>query len=511
MKISSVNWFRHSEKEPQENRPRKPNKSKVKSLWGQEFPLAKRGLDEGHVVAYVEELSGSYDAAMEKLKQVSSPSELATRAILEAERLGETIKQEVRREAAEQASRIIFQAEERAKWITEEADDAAARKLEEARRQSAELVNSFKEKTTLAEREAGLLVPQQVASIQAALRTAIGNAYGEIRRDLESLERQIRATEGEPPASIQTPSPEDVTTGKEHMDGTNGASGPLDGVPLVIELPPETTEIKHLEADLSVQEREPVEFLPSLPKDRTLHMDVGQREKGEAQQESGDSATITGPVGYLPETLKVTPDEIEPSHVEQEQLPAEPLPGGSSMRPGENGAKQNDEDDWNRDDLREMILESLKQATPMPHDDEPEEKPGPSEPAEDHAPNGLDDESHRQGVKLCEGYVELVVPPEKDHQEASTYLAKLSELFMRVKQIPGASILATGGSEAEGNTIAVYFQNPVSLSQMLTGISIWEGDQYPGNGDFHRGSLLGRLKSGKGSESPGKKRVFVTL
>ena len=63
----------------------------VKTLWGQEFDLVKRGLEEAQVVAYVEELNSRHSAVVEKLQQPRDLSELAGKVIYDAEKLADGI------------------------------------------------------------------------------------------------------------------------------------------------------------------------------------------------------------------------------------------------------------------------------------------------------------------------------------------------------------------------------------------------------------------------------------
>ena len=70
--------------------------------------------------------------------------------------------------------------------------------------------------------------------------------------------------------------------------------------------------------------------------------------------------------------------------------------------------------------------------------------------------------------------------------------------------------MGTGGSEAEGNSIAVHFENPVSLAEVLKDVKMWE-EELQANGATRPRSLLGKLKSSNGSVDPQRKRILVTL
>ena len=165
----------------------------VMTLWGQEFNLVKAGLDEVQVVAYVEDLINNHNGEIEKLQKQRSLPEVAGEIIFEAEKLGESIREEERRRAAEQAANILMKAEMRSKDIVEKAERAAAHRLQEATRLSAEVVEEVREKTTLAEQSTVEQMPQQLAYIQSALQSAIDQAYQKVFSDLVDLERDIQS------------------------------------------------------------------------------------------------------------------------------------------------------------------------------------------------------------------------------------------------------------------------------------------------------------------------------
>ena len=111
---------------------------------------------------------------------------------------------------------------------------------------------------------------------------------------------------------------------------------------------------------------------------------------------------------------------------------------------------------------------------------------------------------------LFEGDLEFVMNPQKEQGDAKNHLAQLSALYMTVKNVPGASVLGTGGSEAEGNSISVHFESPIRLAEVLKDVTTWEEDSRE-RGATRSRSLLGKLKSGRDMENSQRKRILVTL
>ena len=62
----------------------------------------------------------------------------------------------------------------------------------------------------------------------------------------------------------------------------------------------------------------------------------------------------------------------------------------------------------------------------------------------------------------------------------------------------------------EGNSLTVHFESPVCLTEVLKDVAMWEEDR-PDGGSTRSRNLLGKLKSGRGMESPRQRRILVTL
>ena len=486
----------------------------LKTLWGQEFNLVKGGLEEVQVVAYVEELNSRHSAEVERLQQPGSVSELAGKVIYEAEKLAEGIKEEERKRAAEEAAKLIYQAELRSEQITDDAERAAALRLQEATRLSIAVVGKAREKTTLAEEGTRQQLPQHMADIQATLQAAIDQAYQKILADLVGLESDIQSREANrrqwPTEVIKA----DATPVESHVENMEEESQPAGA------LPAEQAPVESLVVVMEEEPRSPeniqVETTPvaSLPE-----------ETKDQPQVSGGSIPAPTPVGD-----RIIAEEVE-SHEGKAFEGEEAHPGLSESAWHElssplDGAKEKEQeedyDSLGRDDVREKILESLQQVIELNGHGETfaengtatmdEEKMSPDPVPEIMARNGngANGDGPKATSDLFEGDLEFVMPPQKDGDEPPSHLALLSALYIAVKSVPGASVLGTGGSEAEGNSISVHFESPVCLDEVLKDVKMWEEERQD-NGATRSRSLLGRLKSGKGPEDSQRKRILVTL
>ena len=369
-----------------------PKRSRgVMTLWGQEFNLVKAGLDEVQVVAYVEDLKNGHSGEIEKLQQQHSLPELAGEVIFEAEKLGESIREEERRRAAEQAANILFQAQMRSKEIIEEAERGAAHRFQESIRLSAEVVEEAREKTTLAEQNTIEQLPQQLAHIQSALQASIDQAYQKVFSDLIDLERDIqsRGIEQEP-QSTEVAQPEE--SAPEALPEAVGAQ------------PQPTTVFQTEEA--------PMEFMPEAVKDEP--------------ETPGSFVTELVPVEHeaSPEVLSEESEKPDMSPELSVNLDASAEQSESTQDEVANahdGAEEVD-DIYNldRDVVREKILESLQQAIELNGHGEGMTADEFAAVEEEQVSSHLDSEPAplASGIDgdFFEGDLEFVMPPQRNER-----------------------------------------------------------------------------------------------
>ena len=499
-------WIsRSGKKAPGEVQPKRSRGAMT--LWGQEFNLVKMGLDETQVVAYVEDLKNRLGGEIEELQQQRSLPELAGEVIFEAEKLGESIRDEERRRAAEHAASILLRAEERSKEIIEEAERAGVHRLKEATRLSVEVVEEARERTTLAEENTIQQLPQQLTYIQSALQAGIDQAYQKVLSDLVALEHDIqsRGAEEEPRSTeaFQT----DESSAEPRSESITQQSQP--------------TEV--------LQSEEPVREIMVEQAQPTVMLQLGEASVQPVAETFEDESEIPGNLatGLVPvssedrEEAEASMEQETSSEKSESTRPGLPLNETSDFLDDAEGAE--DYSNMNRDEVREKILESLQQAIELnSHLEEPTSN-GVATMDEEQVysnPNPDPEQKPRAVVEivnaldtsgdLFEGDMEFVMNPRKEQGNAKNHLARLSALYMTVKNLPGASVLGTGGSEAEGNSISVHFESPICLSEVLKDVTMWEEDSRDSGATRSR-SLLGKLKSSREMDNSQRKRILVTL
>ena len=166
---------------------RNGSKDEVVELWGHEFSIAKKGLDEAQVVPFVDALISQRDMLTQRTEHLSSLTKLAEKTVAEADELAEEIKKETRDQAKAEAKEIIAKAEEQAQQLIAE--------------ERTKIINKATEEATAikarAEREAELLLEKQRRKIEPELRDIAQQIYGQIMSQLESLKQQVATSETE--------------------------------------------------------------------------------------------------------------------------------------------------------------------------------------------------------------------------------------------------------------------------------------------------------------------------
>ena len=102
---------------------RRVKRQEVQQLLGKRFHIVKNGLDAAEVTAFLEEVTGSTDTALERLKRYTSLQRLSETICSMAEdtrRTAEQIKEQARREAEEEKARLIKESQQQVKQIIDE-------------------------------------------------------------------------------------------------------------------------------------------------------------------------------------------------------------------------------------------------------------------------------------------------------------------------------------------------------------------------------------------------------
>jgi len=163
------------------------SKESVIELWGREFNLAKKGLDEAQIVSFVNELISERDQLIRGAEHLATLTKLAEKTVVEADKLAEGIKKEAAEQTEAEATAIIAKAEEQARQMIEE-------KRTEIITIATEEAEAIKAN---AEREAELLMERERERIQPELRDIAQQLYRELLSQLKSLKQQVTTLEVE--------------------------------------------------------------------------------------------------------------------------------------------------------------------------------------------------------------------------------------------------------------------------------------------------------------------------
>lgn len=185
------------------------NKQKTRRLWGEEFNIAKEGLDEKQVVAFTDNLIAQYEASL----QLSADSlrSLIEMAVNDAKQIAASIKMKTQTDSETEAATIIGQAKQEAQEIKRRTEIAAQKeagnilsvvnkKVEsaeiEAKRKALLFLLKAREETKKELREEHNRIQARLASFLQTLMDKGQNATPELKGErtllLESKDSELR-------------------------------------------------------------------------------------------------------------------------------------------------------------------------------------------------------------------------------------------------------------------------------------------------------------------------------
>ena len=198
--------------------------------------------------------------------------------------------------------------------------------------------------------------------------------------------------------------------------------------------------------------------------------------------------------------------------------PGSPVATGfdfSSLFAGANFGNQHDS---NRDEIREQILESLQRAAGLNGHLDALQSDKTNGAHREQEPSHLEMETLAKqeyrldsalGQSMYQGDLEFVMLPQRDELRFANQLELLGDFLMALKEIPGASVLETGGSENGGNYIIVHFANAVCLDDVLKNGMKWEEVKSENGPTMPRALRETRLGNGLGVLQ--RKQIRITL
>ncbi len=153
----------------------------TKLLWGKQFNVAKEGLDEKQVVAFVNDLAAQYGASLDPLLETT---------VTNAEQLTASIKMKAQQEAETEAERIISQARQEVQEIKLSAEIAAEAKLA-TEKEAEDILSTVSRKSEIIEVEAKqrtlLYLLKAREEIEKQIREDYKRAYSRLSSSLQDL------------------------------------------------------------------------------------------------------------------------------------------------------------------------------------------------------------------------------------------------------------------------------------------------------------------------------------
>jgi len=153
----------------------------TKLLWGKQFNVAKEGLDEGQVVAFVNDLVAQYGASLDPLLETT---------VTNAEQLVASIKMKAQQEAETEAERIISQAKQEVQEIKLSAEIATEAKMA-TEKETEDILSTVRRKTEIIEAEARqrtlLYLLKAREEIEKQIREDYKRAYSRLSSSLQDL------------------------------------------------------------------------------------------------------------------------------------------------------------------------------------------------------------------------------------------------------------------------------------------------------------------------------------
>ena len=154
----------------------KDSKGSVRELWGVEFPVVTKGLAEEHVVSYVNSLLRKGQKQQTDDEKRSALLRLAEQTVGEADKMGEAIREQARKDAEAEAAKILADGADRAR-------EKAKQIIRSAEKDSTAQSNATAAK---AAKDAQVIIEKSQRESHAILQTA--------KTEAEGIDTQTQAT-----------------------------------------------------------------------------------------------------------------------------------------------------------------------------------------------------------------------------------------------------------------------------------------------------------------------------
>lgn len=175
-----------------------PRSKGSRLLWGEHFDLIDGGLSEAQIIPFVEDLLGRYNRILEQKGTTGTVNSYLQKVMGEIDQVQSTMTSQIRRDAEEEASRIINESRETARGITIQARKEAS---DLASQEAAGILESVKKKAEIADGQIRLQTQLIQEKAQDQLRNYIqqegAEAYRRLLATLKALQDEAKQLEEE--------------------------------------------------------------------------------------------------------------------------------------------------------------------------------------------------------------------------------------------------------------------------------------------------------------------------
>jgi vacuolar-type H+-ATPase subunit H len=163
----------------------------IVELWGREFNIVKNGLSEAQVISFVNDLAKQHDILLQRQEHLVALTKLAERTVSEADKLADEQKQDARKQAKNEAGKLISEAEASAKNQSERIISEAEAKAEQLiKEKETHAMNAAVEQAEAIKSTAEMLATETKRDAEAEAKRIISEAEARGRKLFEQKEAE---------------------------------------------------------------------------------------------------------------------------------------------------------------------------------------------------------------------------------------------------------------------------------------------------------------------------------
>jgi cell division septum initiation protein DivIVA len=166
----------------------------IVELWGREFNIVKNGLSEAQVISFVNDLAKQHDILLQRQEHLAALTKLAERTVSEADKLADELKQDARKQAKNETSKMMSEAETSAKNQSDRIISEAEVKAEQLiKEKEAHAMTAAAEQAEAIKSTAEMLATETKRDAEAEAKRIIVDAEARGRKLVEQKEAEAIA------------------------------------------------------------------------------------------------------------------------------------------------------------------------------------------------------------------------------------------------------------------------------------------------------------------------------